>query len=55
MEEYYRKGLAHVGLLPALLNDMQDVGVDTTNLESSAETFLQMWERTYDPFRGRIN
>jgi len=55
VREYYRKGLAHVGLLPALLDDMQRVGVDTTNVENSAETFLQMWERTYDPFRDRVN
>lgn len=55
MTEYYRKGLAHVGLLPAVIEDMQALGVDTTNLEGSAEAFLQMWERTYDPLRSRVN
>lgn len=54
MREYYRKGLAHVGLLPAVIDDMKQVGADTTNIENSAEAFLQMWERAYDPFRTRV-
>ncbi|GAB4194688.1 MAG: hypothetical protein Tsb002_26480 [Wenzhouxiangellaceae bacterium] len=54
VDEYYQKGLAHVGLLPAVIDDMQRLGVDTGNLEQSAEAFLQMWERTYDPFRARV-
>lgn len=55
VSEYHNKGLAHVGLLKAVIEDMQAVGADTTNLENSAETFVQMWERTYDSNRGRVN
>ena len=48
-------GLRHVGYLPDLLADLQALktpGVE--RLASSAEAFLQMWERTYDPDRGPI-
>lgn len=44
-----RKGLAHVGLLPALMTDLQQVGLATRyldHLNDSAENFLQMWERS---------
>lgn len=54
LAEYQVKGLAHVGLLPAVLEDMQRLGADTTALSHSAEAFLKMWERTYDPQRQRL-
>jgi microsomal dipeptidase-like Zn-dependent dipeptidase len=38
-------GLAHVGLLPDVLRDLRNLGVNTTGLEGSAEKFIQMWER----------
>lgn len=38
-------GLAHIGLLPDLLRDLKQLGANTLTLESSAETFLRMWER----------
>lgn len=47
--EFHRKGLAHVGLLPALVADLSAVGVPqpyTDHLNRSAETFLQLWERS---------
>lgn len=47
--ELQKKGLAHVGLLPALMSDLQTVGVPAhylDNLNDSAENFLQMWERS---------
>lgn len=50
-DEYAVKGLAHIGLLPGLLWDMQQLGVDTDNIESSAEKVLKVWERQYDPNR----
>ena len=43
--EFDAKGLAHVGLLPDLLNDLDQLGVDTGPLRGSAESFLRMWER----------
>ncbi len=38
-------GLAHVGLLPDVVRDLKQLGVNTTGLEGSAEKFIQMWER----------
>ncbi|MBN1207848.1 MAG: membrane dipeptidase [Myxococcaceae bacterium] len=43
--EFDEKGLAHIGLLPDLLRDLKNVGANTAGLESSAETFIRMWER----------
>lgn len=54
MQDYYVKGLAHMGLLPALVQDMRDLGADTRNFDNSAENFIRMWERTYDPQRTKI-
>ncbi|MEZ0373377.1 MAG: membrane dipeptidase [Candidatus Sericytochromatia bacterium] len=55
LKEFDVKGLAHVGLLPAVIEDMQRLGADTRNLENSAESFLKMWERAYDPGRKKVN
>jgi microsomal dipeptidase-like Zn-dependent dipeptidase len=47
--ELQKKGLAHVGLLPELMDDLRAVGVPTSyldHLNRSAEAFLQMWERS---------
>ncbi len=55
LQEFDEKGLAHVGLLPAVIEDMKRLGADTQNIESSAERFLKMWERSYDPNRKPIN
>ncbi|NOQ65482.1 MAG: hypothetical protein GQ582_13305, partial [Methyloprofundus sp.] len=41
-------GLAHVGLLPDLIKDMQVVGMDASYFDalfSSAEKYIQLWER----------
>ncbi|MEJ7596670.1 MAG: membrane dipeptidase [Kofleriaceae bacterium] len=46
--EFQGKGLAHVGLLPQLMTDLQKVGVAAPYLDQlnrSAENFLVMWER----------
>ncbi|TQV87740.1 membrane dipeptidase [Aliikangiella coralliicola] len=53
--EFNRKGLAHIGLLPGLLHDMNNLGADTNNIGNSAEGFVQMWERIYDTSRTKIN
>lgn len=49
------KGLAHVGLEPDLIRDLGNLGMDTENLDRSAETFLRMWERAYDDGRGELD
>ncbi|MCE9672861.1 membrane dipeptidase [Myxococcus stipitatus] len=45
-------GLAHVGLLPDVLRDLKQLGVNTTGLEGSTENFLLMWERANSPRTG---
>lgn len=47
VKAYQTKGLAHIGLLPAVLYDMKSIGVDTENLANSSESFITMWERAY--------
>jgi microsomal dipeptidase-like Zn-dependent dipeptidase len=48
-------GLRHVGYLPDLLADLEALETPGTEiLASSAEAFLRMWERSYDPDRGPI-
>ncbi|GAB4556633.1 MAG: hypothetical protein Tsb0020_00020 [Haliangiales bacterium] len=53
-QELRHKGLAHMGLLPAVIDDMDELGVDTTNIRNSAEAVVQMWERVYDQSRGPL-
>jgi microsomal dipeptidase-like Zn-dependent dipeptidase len=55
LQEFRTRGLAHIGLLPALIDDMDEIGVDTTSVRNSAEAFAQMWERVYDDARGPVN
>ncbi len=38
-------GLAHTGLLIDLVKDIENMGADTSQLYSSAELYIQMWER----------
>ncbi|HEY0135338.1 MAG TPA: membrane dipeptidase [Nannocystis sp.] len=45
-------GLGHVGLLPALLADLDQLGTDTAPLRSSADDFVRMWERAASPRSG---
>jgi len=48
-----RIGLGHIGLLGrGLLQDLKNLGLDTSNLEHSAESFVRMWERATDPSRS---
>ena len=54
-DEYWNKGLRHIGMLPDLLKDLKHLkipGADT--LENSAEGFLETWERGWDPNRTKI-
>lgn len=43
------RGLGHQGLLGPMLDDLQALGADVSGLESSAEAFVQMWERAEGP------
>ncbi len=51
LNEFHTQGLAHIGLLPAVIEDFKNMGVDTQNIDHSAEAFVKMWERAYDPQR----
>ena len=55
-EVFNYKGLSHVGLLPSLVEDLEAVGATKTarRIERSAEDFLKMWERAYDPNREAV-
>jgi len=51
LQRFHTQGLAHMDLLPALIEDWRATGLDTHNVDNSAEAFLKMWERAYDPGR----
>lgn len=55
LREFDVKGLAHIGLLPAVVEDMQRLGANTAPINSSAEAFVRMWEREYDENRKPIS
>ncbi len=45
-------GLGHIGLIPELLADLDQLGTDTAPLRSSADDFVRMWERAAGPRSG---
>ncbi len=53
-DPFHTAGLAHMGSLPALLEDLERLGTPgAEGLASSAESFLKMWEQVYeDACRG---
>jgi microsomal dipeptidase-like Zn-dependent dipeptidase len=53
---YWRKGLHHIGMLPDLVEDLKYLKTPGANLfDSSAEAFLKMWQRAWDPNRKMVN
>ncbi len=50
--EFDFQGFGHIGLEGDVIADLKNMGVDTSDLENSAETFIQMWERCYDTNRA---
>ncbi len=52
--EFDTKGLAHVGMLPDLVADLSNLGVDTGPLLRSAEAFIVMWERASGSRSGPV-
>lgn len=53
-EKYEQRGLADISTEPSVIFDMKSLGVDTTSLENSAESFIRTWTRAYQPNRQRI-
>lgn len=47
--DFDEAGLGHIGTLGDLLDDLDQLGTDTTPLRSSADDFVRMWERTAAP------
>lgn len=47
-------GLGHIGLLPELLDDLDQLGTDTQPLRTSADDFVRMWERASGPRSGPV-
>jgi microsomal dipeptidase-like Zn-dependent dipeptidase len=45
-------GFGHIGLLPQLLADLDQLGSDTAPLRNSADDFVRMWERASGPRSG---
>ena len=54
IQEYHQKGLAHIGLLPALMSDLGTIGANTSNIGGSAESVIKMWDRVYDNNRSKV-
>lgn len=54
-DAFSTKGLAHIGHLPALRDDLRRIGANTTNIENSVENFVKMWERAYDDNRNKVS
>ncbi len=52
--EFDTKGFARVDLMADVVADLKRLGVDTANIENSAEAFIAMWERAYDEKRGAL-
>ncbi|MBL4637441.1 MAG: membrane dipeptidase [Kofleriaceae bacterium] len=50
---YAERGLVDIGALASVLFDMKSLGANTAPLERSAESFLKMWQRTYDANRRK--
>ena len=46
--------MSDIGTEPAVVFDMQKLGVDTAPLENSAQSFLQMWGRAYRSNRTEV-
>jgi len=45
------RGFGNIGLEGDIISELRNFGVNTSGLESSAETFLQVWERCYNDDR----
>ena len=48
-------GFGHIGHIKNVILDLNKLGVDTNQLEDSAEHFLSMWDRAYDSSRQKVS
>ena len=48
-------GFAHIGLIEDIIRDLNNFNVDTTVIENSSETTIQVWERCYDDDRQPVD
>ncbi len=53
--EFDTKGFARVDLMADVIVDLKKLGVDTSNIESSTEAFISMWERAHDESRKALS
>jgi len=52
---YDESGLAHTGLLLDLVDDLDNLGADVEPLMTSADRFVQMWERAENIASGELH
>jgi len=52
-KDFDTTGLGRVDQLPVILDDLRAMKVDTTNIENSAEKYIQLWERA-DTYSSKI-
>lgn len=53
--QYRSEGMKHIGMMPALLDDLQVLGADIDPLLRSAENVLRVWERAWDDERQSLD
>ncbi len=49
------QGFGHIGIEGDIIRELKNFGVDTANLENSAETLIQVWERCFDKNRTALD
>lgn len=55
VNRYWAQGTADISLLPGIVYDLRNIlGMDTTKIDQSTESFIKMWERTYQPDRQKV-
>lgn len=53
--QFSTEGMKHIGMMPALLNDVSALGADINPLLRSAENVLRTWERAWDDNRQELD
>ena len=55
LSEFNFLGMAHHGMAPDLIADLENLGLDVRGLRGSAESTLRMWERCHEPGRKKLS
>ena len=55
LSEFDREGIKDVSMLPALIDDLEELGASTASLRNSAELFLRTWERAFEENRKPLS